>query len=53
MIDESPGRSLILERQNEEGEIETSHVAFLAAKDMPEISAFLVESGFIAFNLIH
>ncbi|MGH1282494.1 ATP-binding protein [Bacillus basilensis] len=40
VIDESPGRSLILERQNEEGEIETSHVAFLAVKDMPEISAF-------------
>ncbi|HDX9577627.1 TPA: ATP-binding protein [Bacillus pseudomycoides] len=40
VIDESPGRSLILERQNENGEIEKSHVAFLSIKSMPEMSIF-------------
>ncbi|MBY0600369.1 ATP-binding protein [Bacillus bingmayongensis] len=40
VIDESLGRSLTLERQNEEGEIENMHVAFLAVKSMPEISSF-------------
>lgn len=40
VIDESPGRSLILEGQNENGEIEKAHVAFLAVKSMPEASLF-------------
>lgn len=40
LIDESPGRSLILERQNEDGDLEKMHVAFLAVKSMPEESIF-------------
>ncbi|WP_410991014.1 ATP-binding protein [Bacillus cereus] len=40
VIDESPGRSLVLEQQNEQGEIETAHIAFLAMKSMPEASVF-------------
>ncbi|PEJ23229.1 recombinase RmuC [Bacillus pseudomycoides] len=40
VIDESPGRSLILEGQNEDGEVEQAHVAFLAVKSMPEASLF-------------
>lgn len=39
-IDESPGRSLRLQRRNAEGDLEESYVAFLAVKDMDPQSQF-------------
>ncbi|OPD54041.1 ATP-binding protein [Bacillus anthracis] len=39
-IDESPGRSLRLQRRNAEGDLEESYVAFLTVKDMDPQSYF-------------